>query len=77
MDETPGHGLTRQKGTGKNVEKDMVEKDVDETRAALRRLRRELTRFYEHILEGISGVNEKIERGLEEIQKIKKGAKIA
>lgn len=54
-----------------------MEKEVkkDETRAALRRLRRELTRFYETILQGISGLNEKIERGLEEIRKIKEGKK--
>ena len=56
------------------MEKDVI-KTVDETRAALRRLRRELTRFYEHIIEGISGVNEKIERGLGEIRKIKEGKK--
>ena len=42
------------------MEKDVI-KDVDETRAALRRLRRELKRFYDHILEGISGLNDKIE----------------
>lgn len=39
-----------------------VKKNVEETRAALRRLRRELTGFYETILEGISGLNEKIEK---------------
>ena len=43
------------------MEKD-IEKTAEETRAALRRLRRELNRFYEHILEGISGLNEKIEK---------------
>lgn len=56
------------------MEKDTA-KTAEETRAALRRLRRELTRFYEHIIEGISGLNEKIERGLEEIRKIKEGKK--